>query len=178
MVINGGAAVQGLILSLFYLAFLGLLCFPLGRLLARLPLEAGRPPFAPRPWERSGRIYEKLSVRAWQKRVPDVSRMFPGAIPKKQAAGSSDPAALQVLLRETCVAELVHWLLCLAGLPLIGFWKGGWGLALYLIYVILGNLPFIIIQRYNRPRLLRICALRGRQERGRRENECFDPQLQ
>ena len=33
---------------------------------------------------------------------------------------------------------------------------GAWGVLFYAAYFLLGNLPFILIQRYNRPRLVRI----------------------
>ena len=49
-----------------------------------------------------------------------------------------------------------HALLLLAGLGVLAFWPGVWGIVLYLIYAIFGNLVFIIIQRYNRPRLVRL----------------------
>ena len=46
--------------------------------------------------------------------------------------------------------------LMLAGLGVIVIWPCVWGVMLYLVYAILGNLIFIIIQRYNRPRLVRL----------------------
>ena len=46
--------------------------------------------------------------------------------------------------------------LMLAGLGVIVIWPCVWGVMLYLVYAIFGNLVFIIIQRYNRPRLVRL----------------------
>ena len=48
---------------------------------------------------------------------------------------------------------MVHNLLNIAGLWLLNLWEGIGGVIVYLVYVLLGNLPFIIVQRYNRPRL-------------------------
>ena len=63
---------------------------------------------------------------------------------------------LRQMINETCIAELTHFLLCFTGLVVFWLWPGAGGLVVWLIYCIFGNLPFIIIQRYNRPRLLRL----------------------
>ena len=57
-------------------------------------------------------------------------------------------------MKETCVAESVHIILCLLGLGLLAIWPGPGGMVMTALYLLLGNLPFIVIQRYNRPRLL------------------------
>ena len=57
--------------------------------------------------------------------------------------------------------------LMLAGLGVIVIWPCVWGVMLYLVYAILGNLIFIIIQRYNRPRLVRLYE----RKRAKRSNE-------
>ena len=65
----------------------------------------------------------------------------------------------------------VRWLSLLlavamvAGLALPFLWPGPWGIAVLLIYVVLGSLPFIIIQRYNRPRFVRLVEAAERRER-------------
>ena len=41
-------------------------------------------------------------------------------------------------------------------------WPGAGGIIVTVIYILLGNLPFIIIQRYNRPRLQRLYAMQQR----------------
>ena len=66
-----------------------------------------------------------------------------------------DKTRLPQMLRETCVAELTHWLLCVAGLHCLTLWPSVGGLAVVCLNI-LGNLPFILIQRYNRPRLARL----------------------
>ena len=148
-----------------YMAAWGLLCFPLGRLFKALPLHWDRFPFACRAWEREGAIYERLGVRAWKDLVPDVSKWFPRIVPRKAITGRFGAETLRDMLKETCVAELTHWLLCLAGLAMLPLWPGPGGIMLYLVYVLLGNVPFIIIQRYNRPRFGRLLAAAERRER-------------
>ena len=148
-----------------YIAVWGILCFPLGRWFKALRLRWDRFPFACRDWERGGAIYERLSVRVWKDVAPDVSKMFPNIVPRKSLTGRFGTELLRDMLEETCVAELTHWLLCLTGLMLLPLWPGIGGAAFYLIYVILGNLPFIIIQRYNRPRFERLLTAAERRER-------------
>ena len=74
-------------------------------------------------------------------------------MPQKKLKVGVTPETVRTMIRETCTAEAVHNLLNLAGLWLLGFWDGIGGIVVYLIYVLLGNLPFILVQRYNRPRL-------------------------
>lgn len=144
------------ILSVFYLALLGLLCFPLGRLLARISFSTERFPFRSYPMEQNGKLYEKLGIRSWQNKAPDISKLIPGVVPRKEIPKRPDVQALRSMVNETCVAELTHVLLCAAGLALFWLWPGAGGTILYAVYVLAGNIPFIVIQRYNRPRLLRL----------------------
>jgi len=58
------------------------------------------------------------------------------------------------MIQETCVAEFVHLLLIFLGLGVLRLCPDAWGVILYALYVLLGNLPFVLIQRYNRPRLV------------------------
>ena len=57
---------------------------------------------------------------------------------------------------ETCVAECVHFCLGLLSLGAFALCRSGWMVCIVAVYILLGNLPFQIIQRYNRPRLLRL----------------------
>lgn len=156
---------MGFLRCAIYMAVWGLLCFPIGRLFKRLGLQWDRPPFASRPWEKGGAIYERAGIRVWKDIVPDVSKLFPGIVPRKAIAGKFTLDSLRDMLAETCVAELTHLMLCLVGLGMIALWPGAGGIAVYLVYVILGNLPFIMIQRYNRPRFGRLLAAAEMRER-------------
>lgn len=153
-----------LLYSFLYLAALGLLCFPFGRLLAKIPFSAERLPFRPLTPEREGKLYEKLGIRSWQNKAPDISRLFPRIVPRKEIPGRPDAETLRRMINETCVAELTHALLCLAGLGLLRIWPGWGGALLCAVYALLGNLPFILIQRYNRPRLTRLLKAAERHE--------------
>ena len=59
------------------------------------------------------------------------------------------------MIEETCMAEATHIVMSFVGLGCIRICPGFGGILLTLIDILLFNLPFILIQRYNRPRLIR-----------------------
>ena len=61
-----------------------------------------------------------------------------------------------MMIQETCVAEIVHIAVSILGLRCLWMWPGAGGVTVTVIYILLLNLPFILIQRYNRPRLIRL----------------------
>ena len=111
--------------------------------------------FRSHPFEKDGKIYERLHVRRWQQILPDMSRILPGVMPRKKLTGNY-AETLPRMLQETSIAEFIHVLLCVTGLYSMRIWPGAGGVTVYLLYVILFNLPYIVIQRYNRPRLLKL----------------------
>ena len=143
-----------LLKGVFYLLALSLLAHPVGQALPRRWFSGDRWPWASAPFEKEGRFWRKLGVHRWKDKVPDMSRLL-GDMVKKQLApdGKTDYA---LLVQETCVAECVHcWLVALS-VGMLFLWKSVWSWALWLVYNLLGNVSFILIQRYNRPRLLRL----------------------
>ena len=155
------------IYSLCYAAGLGVVSFVLGRLVPKEWFDYTRFPYRSFAFEKGGKIYEAIGIAKWQSRVPDMSRIFPKLMPAKKIPARPDEQTLLVMIRETCAAEATHTLLMLAGLGVIVIWPCVWGVMLYLVYAILGNLIFIIIQRYNRPRLVRLYE----RKRAKRSNE-------
>jgi glycosyl-4,4'-diaponeurosporenoate acyltransferase len=116
-----------------------------------LPARAA---FRPRSWERGGRFYERwLAVRAWKPLLPDGAALLRGAFPKKRLA-AREPAYLARFARETCRGEAVHWV-TLAFAPVSFAWNPAWAGWVMVGYAVLANVPCIIVQRYNRARLLR-----------------------
>ena len=95
-----------------YAAALGILAHPVGQALPRRWFDPHRAPYRCRDWEQGGRVYNKLHIRRWKDRLPDMSRLMPDMVKKKLAA--ADPMSL---VQETCVAECVHcWLVVLSSL--------------------------------------------------------------
>lgn len=136
-----------------YLLLIGMAVFFVGRALPRRWFRADRFPFNSFFWEKNGKIYRALGVQHWKDKVPDMSRHSRKML-KKQISRRPDREQIQALIRETCVAELSHWVLILLSLPVLRFCPGIGGRAIYALCV-LGNLVFVVIQRYNRPRLVR-----------------------
>lgn len=152
-----------------YLAVIGL-ASSAAALLPRRWFHADRFPFRPQRWEHEGKIYEKLAVQRWKDKLPDMSRFLPW-LTKKQVNASISAAQAKRLVQETCVAELVHDILSILTFGCVWIWPG-WGLWLSIAYVLIGHLPYIVIQRYNRPRLARMHALlKAREDRSHADKD-------
>jgi glycosyl-4,4'-diaponeurosporenoate acyltransferase len=114
--------------------------------------------FRPRSWEKGGRIYEEVfKIKKWKERLPDGSGLAgKKGFPKKQLQEKS-LSYLDRFLRETCRAELTHWIIILFA-PFFFLWnKTGVGFVM-ILYALIENLPLIMAQRYNRSRLIRILS--------------------
>jgi glycosyl-4,4'-diaponeurosporenoate acyltransferase len=106
-------------------------------------------------FEASGLIYEKLFlVNKWKNKLPDGSKVLKEGFSKNKVDKMSLDYFKKFLI-EVNRAELSHWLQMLPAplfflfnLPIIGY--------LMIVYAALFNLPFIIAQRYNRPKIIRI----------------------
>lgn len=157
---------MALLKSCLFVLVVGILSHYVGEALPRAWFHPDRFPFRAFAWEREGKIYDKLRIRNWKDQLPDMSRVMKDMIPKR--VGTCPTAEkVMILVRETCVAELIHWLLALCGGVVYLFWKNSVGVLLSFL-VFLGNLPFILIQRYNRPTLLALAKrLAAREERKR-----------
>ena len=84
-----------------------------------------------------------------------LGRILPKFIPPKKMTADYG-SRLPRMLQETCVAEFIHVLLSILGFGAVFIVGGAWGWIISIVYFLAGNLPYIIIQRYNRPRLLRL----------------------
>lgn len=131
----------------------GIPAFFLGEKLPRTLFDPDRFPFRSFAWEKEGRIYEDFGIRQWKTRMPDMSKYIKRTF-SKQGNMMRDPEHLRKLVRETCSAEMVHWGLILVS-PVFVILMDECGVLAMLTYII-GNLPFIVIQRYNRPRIQKI----------------------
>lgn len=144
---------MSLLYAVIYIAVLGILSHFVGQALPRARFSAESFPYRTADWENGGRVYEKLGIKHWKDTLPDMSRIMPDMV-KKKMTGQNREQGMDVLIAETCVAECVHYWLIVLSLGIFLFWRGVWALVFWLVYNILGNVPFILIQRYNRPRLV------------------------
>lgn len=137
-----------------YTAAIGVGSFILGRLMPTSWFREDRFPYRGYRWEHDGKTYQALGIRKWQNRVPDMSKIFPNIMQEKKMTNHYQHD-LPIMIKETCIAEFIHVLLCIAGLAYIWLWPGMWGKIITVVYI-LANIPYILIQRYNRPRFLKL----------------------
>lgn len=104
-------------------------------------------------FERGGSIYERVfHIRSWKHLLPDGGGVWKKRSYKKKSLTDYSEQNLKRFLIETSRGELVHWL------GIVPFWVFGlfappaviW---IMLCYALIVNMPCIIAQRYNRPRV-------------------------
>ena len=102
---------MALLKSCLFVLVVGILSHYVGEALPRAWFHPDRFPFRAFAWEREGKIYDKLRIRDWKDQLPDMSRVMKDMIPKR--VGTCPTAEkVMILVRETCVAELIHWSIC------------------------------------------------------------------
>lgn len=155
--------------SALYVLALGIASHFIGEAIPRCWFSYSRFPYRTYGWEKNGKFYKKLHIDAWKDHMPDMSRFMKDMVPKRvgKAPHSRD---VWILVAETCRAEIVHLGLCVLSPVIWLFWKNPIGIVLSVL-VILCNIPFILIQRYNRPTLVVLARrLEAREERKRNAN--------
>ena len=154
-----------LALCILYIPAIGLLSQFIGVKLPRRWFHPDRFPYAAWAWEKQGKIYNKTDVYKWKDALPDMSKISRRMVRKSITPSQFTPEHVDRLAKETCVAELVHLILMLLS-PII-YWinRTCLGAAIAIAYA-LSHIPFIIIQRYNRPTLVTLSQrLKEREER-------------
>lgn len=107
--------------------------------------------FSPLPAE--ARLYRVLRVKRWKKRLPTYT----------PALFSLREHSPEEIAQAMCQAEIIHEInVILSFLPLIGaLWWGSFPVFLFTSLAAAGfDLNFAILQRYNRPRILRMAEKR------------------
>ncbi len=111
--------------------------------------------FRPRGWEQGGQVYKRwFFIHRWKHLFPDGGQINDRGFAKARLE-SSQTAYLGTFVLETMRAEAIHWLglgslviYCLLHpFPFGLFWAVG---------LTIFDIPFIMIQRHNRPRLERL----------------------
>ena len=155
--------------SVLYVAVLGIASHFIGQALPARWLRYDVIPCRIYRWEKNGKIYDKLHIRAWKSHLPDMSRIMKDMVPKRVGVAPTSEH-LWTLTRETCRAELTHIGLCIFSWGIYFFWWNWIGILLSAITV-LCNIPFILIQRYNRPAFVSLAKrLEAREEKKRNAN--------
>lgn len=113
--------------------------------------------FRSRRWEGGGSFYQGLfRVKAWKPLLPDGAAVSRKGYRKRRLSDFS-PGNLERYLEESCRAELAHWL-AIPPFILFGTFMPTQALPFMLLYALLVNLPCIVAQRYNRPRIEKILS--------------------
>ncbi len=111
-------------------------------------------------FESSGKFYEKyFHIKRWKGFLPDGSAIVGIGMKKKQLCDMSDDN-LRMYLIESRRAELLH-LLAIPPFLLFGLFCPPYVLIFMFLYAVAVNLPCLIAQRYNRPRIQRILDKRA-----------------
>lgn len=139
--------------SVIYLAAIGLVSFVIGRISPKRWFCYNKFPYRLSCPGTENSIYFSLGVRKWKDKFPDMGVILPGVMPTKKLPKIITAKQIELMIQETCIAELVHGLLSLLGFGCVLICKAAGGWIISLLYA-LGNLPYIIIQRHNRPKLL------------------------
>lgn len=118
-------------------------------------LESFRHAMRARGWERGGQIYKKLFlIHRWKDLVPELGAISPEGFRKRRLA-SQEPGYLNQFILESIRAELCHFFSLVLAVPILAFFSSRftwWAV----VYIVILNVPCIMIQRTNRPRLERL----------------------
>jgi glycosyl-4,4'-diaponeurosporenoate acyltransferase len=150
---------EGLILIVANSVFLVGISFASGYLCHFIPFSfynIKNPIFKKRFWELEGKLYEKVFfVKYWKDIVPEAGELIKIHPFDKKKLKSKEKSFIERFIIETCRAELVHILIFLST-PFAFLFNPPIGDYLMAAYGILANIPFIIIQRYNRIRFVKV----------------------
>lgn len=138
----------------FYEIICSLTVFLCGLMVPRERVNTEKRLFKSYKWEHKGKVYDKLKINKWKDKVPDMSK-FVKSMPKKKL-NKLTPDAVRGLINETCIAEVSHIVLVFLSFGINQICDGLLGFVCFVLYGLLGNVPYIIIQRYNRPRLIKL----------------------
>jgi glycosyl-4,4'-diaponeurosporenoate acyltransferase len=118
-----------------------------------------------RRWEAGGEFYNDIfRVKRWKSHLPYGGELFQKDFTMKTIA-SKDKQYLNLWVQESCRSELCHWV-AITPVFIFFLWNPFWLWMVMVLYAVLFNTIPVIVQRYNRPRLLRILDLEKDRPRG------------
>lgn len=115
------------------------------------------------------KFYERIGIRKWKDRIPEAGQMFAN-FSKTEVADMTNNEYVQKFMSETIYAEIMHWLSAIFSFLIIFIdlrLALTVGLPLVIGNMILNILP-VMVQRYNRPKLM---VLYQRNERMKKKEE-------
>lgn len=124
--------------------------------------------------EKELKFYAKLQIRRWSSWIPELGQL---ANFRKDKIRGDTPAYFHKFLEETAYAELMHeWTFVFGALPALAYGVEGLYCTLPMCLVnLLMQIPPVMIQRYNRPKLWRVYEKKCRQiQPGEQRSESLD----
>ena len=115
-------------------------------------------------FEKNGEFYKSVfKVRSWKGLLPDGGALWSKKGFRKKNLKDMSIENLRRYLIESARGEMTHWM------AISAFWVFGFFTPIYVLWMMLAyalalNLPCIIAQRYNRPRIRRILLKKIRNE--------------
>ena len=101
------------------------------------------------------RFYEKIRIRKWKDRIPEAGQLFAN-FSKTEVADMTNNDYVHKFMSETIYAEIMHWLSVIFSFLIIFIdlrLALTVGLPLVIGNMILNLMP-VLVQRYNRPKLM------------------------
>lgn len=115
--------------------------------------------------EREMRFYRKIGIKSWKGKLPQHNTDFD----KSHLPDVVDVPYLKKYIFITCRAEIIHYAIAILGFlsvlfclweERLFFWRRVY--TLIAAVIALGHTPFILVQRYNRYRLVRLLRRKER----------------
>lgn len=141
--------------SVFYVMIIGLIAGFVFALIPQKLFLRFQNCYRLRSFEQEGKIYSKyLKINSWKDKLPQFSELTKFGF-SKASLNTVSSEYLKIFYIETMRAELTHWVLMLIS-PIYLCFSAKILVAFTICGNIIGNIPFIIIQRYNRGRVLKL----------------------
>ena len=97
-------------------------------------------------------------INKWKDKMPELGGFFKKGFQKRSVA-NGEIAQLELFIKETRRAEIAHWLMT-AGWILTTLFNPMWAVIFNIIFAHVVNFPCLIIQRYNRVRLIKVLNMK------------------
>lgn len=111
--------------------------------------------FKERKWEHGGTVYQKLfNIKKWKDRLPELSDIIKKNFSKKKLY-SFNIEYLKKYIIESCRSELCHWMIVVSVIVFSSWFNDDMINFIFILAIIL-NVPYIMIQRFNRPRIINV----------------------
>ena len=156
MFLNDSNFLDVLVLNLLFMIIWHLVIFMLCRSLPSSFFDPKKRLYVTRNWEKNGSLYtKKFKIKKWKDYLPQF--VAKGGFSKRHFPSSSNVSKnyIHVFILETCRAEWNH-VMCSFYFIVSFFVNSVQNAVIFSIIPIVFNFPFIIIQRYNRIRLLKL----------------------